>query len=861
MQQVLFKRGIRHLNGELLLERNVATVCDENSLNNFTDARVNNMDLFDSLSEKKSEQGMLETSSDPLSSNQFQNNISCKIENDAYPSDQEKYIFYFNSNEPYEIQDETDEQLTKNEDLCVACGHVSAYEFFSFPINVDIRQQWAKFCDINLDKIKPHFRLCDAHFKPEDYQISMQRRVLMATSVPTLRPKVKHNFTPSISQSFQFGANVISFSMPKSNINTSQDTISSLDFEKNTTVADAPNKRLCGNFKDITNNQDTIPPKTAKSTTKKNLKHEKCHLLEKNLRSEIFRLKIRCSRLEDTVANFENKIKQQVEECLVTRANTSGNVTRDIQNLTSSINASSEISRHNLCNTEARTDQRSVRETLVGSAEQVTENGYTTDSNMSSLKISIGHPQKVEVKQELFTEEVMLDEPAEMVAEENHFVNSTISPREISTELLHNAKANLKQFSIRVDAETSRNVTENNRYPLTTSSAENSNTRRCSTEDPLEQHFEEAPPEPEYSDEGSKSPKSTIPSSEKSLKSRRKAEAQPGCSKDQENSDQGRITRSAKQNKHLPSVKKPTRNSGNGSNKVTVEMRDSSKPFHCQVCNKQFTYRRSFKAHELIHSEEKPYKCRTCGTRFKSYQSKWIHEQRGHVERACFECAVCGKKYSYKESLFTHLKLHSTPFACQICGKSFARKDHLRQHERMHSEEKSYKCGICDARYKHYRHKVRHERTHDGGFFECPDCGKQFPYKDDLTKHLRVHSGVKPLSSRERVHFECADCGKKLARRQRLVEHLRIHSGVKPFSCRTCSKSFARKGDLTDHQRTHSKKKPFKCRICDQRFKHHRNRAVHESIHVEGPRFECAHCGRKFRAKRNLAKHISSKCT
>ncbi|XP_065225390.1 zinc finger protein 37-like isoform X6 [Planococcus citri] len=765
MQQVLFKRGIRHLNGELLLERNVATVCDENSLNNFTDARVNNMDLFDSLSEKKSEQGMLETSSDPLSSNQFQNNISCKIENDAYPSDQEKYIFYFNSNEPYEIQDETDEQLTKNEDLCVACGHVSAYEFFSFPINVDIRQQWAKFCDINLDKIKPHFRLCDAHFKPEDYQISMQRRVLMATSVPTLRPKVKHNFTPSISQSFQFGANVISFSMPKSNINTSQDTISSLDFEKNTTVADAPNKRLCGNFKDITNNQDTIPPKTAKSTTKKNLKHEKCHLLEKNLRSEIFRLKIRCSRLEDTVANFENKIKQQVEECLVTRANTSGNVTRDIQNLTSSINASSEISRHNLCNTEARTDQRSVRETLVGSAEQVTENGYTTDSNMSSLKISIGHPQKVEVKQELFTEEVMLDEPAEMVAEENHFVNSTISPREISTELLHNAKANLKQFSIRVvDAETSRNVTENNRYPLTTSSAENSNTRRCSTEDPLEQHFEEAPPEPEYSDEGSKSPKSTIPSSEKSLKSRRKAEAQPGCSKDQENSDQGRITRSAKQNKHLPSVKKPTRNSGNGSNKAEEQMQDSfpyccgicgtkfsythdwarhqqrehSKPFHSQACDKQFAYESDLIAHGLTHSENKLHKCRICDARFMHNKHKLAHE-RVHVEGARFECDVCGKKFSYKHHLIRHRTAHSgvKPFSCQTCSKSFAQKVNLTEHQRTHSKEKPFKCRICNQQFKGDRYRASHERIHVDGFqFECAHCGNKFSRKIALANHI-----------------------------------------------------------------------------------------------------------------------------
>ncbi|XP_065222059.1 zinc finger protein 184-like isoform X6 [Planococcus citri] len=716
----------------------------------------NNMELSDSFSEEKSEQDVLGTSSDQVTSKQINNDASLKIENDAYLSDQE-------NNEPDEIQSNTEEQFTKNEDLCVACGHVSAYEFFSFPINANIRQQWAKFCDINLDKIKPHFRLCDGHFKPEDYQISMQRKVLMPTSVPTLQPKVKHNSTPSISQSFQFGTDVISFSMPKLNMNTSQNTICSSDLEKNTTTADAPNKQLSRNFKDITNNQDTIPPKAAKS--KKHLKHEKCHLLEKKLRSEIFRLKIRCSRLEDTVANFENKIKQQVEECFVTRANTVGNVARDVQNSTSSINASSENSRHNLCYTEeARTDQRPVKDPLVGSAKHFTEDGNTTNSSTPPPETSIDDLQKIEVKSEL-TEEVMLDEPAEKVAEDNLIVNSTISPPEISTDPLHNAKANPTQCSIRVvDAETSRNVTENNRCPLTTSSAENnSNSRRCSTEDSLEQHFEEAPPEPEYSDEDSQSPNSTIPSSEKSLESRNNAEARAGCSKNQETSGRRPMPRSAKQKKHLPSVKKPTRNSSNVSNKEEVLIRNSfiyccdicgmmcscerdwsrhqqehSKPFHCRVCDKQFTYKRDLIGHELTHSEKKRFKCRICDARFENYHSRWRHEHL-HVERPGFQCADCGKVLSSKGSLITHLRVHSgvKPFSCKTCRKRFAQKGNLTQHQRIHSEEKPFKCRICNQRFSQKGNKAQHESTHvEGPRFECAHCGNKFRTKSALANHI-----------------------------------------------------------------------------------------------------------------------------
>ncbi|XP_065225430.1 zinc finger protein 34-like isoform X4 [Planococcus citri] len=584
------------------MSRQSNDICDETSLNNVTNTRVNNMDLFDSFSEENFEQSMLGTSSDHIvTSNQFQNNILCKFENDDYPSDQE-------NNEPYEIQSNTEEPFTKNEDLCVACGHVSAYEFFSFPIDADIRQQWAKFCDINLDEIKPHFRLCDGHFKPEDYQISMQRRVLMPTCVPTLDLKVKR---------------------------------------------------------------------------------------------------------------------------------------------------------------EARTDQRSVKDELLQSAEHVkADDVYTTDSSMPSVEISINNPQiKLEVKSEPFTEEVMLDEAAEKVAEDIHFVDSTISPREISIDLLHYAKANLKQVPMRVvNAETSRIVTGNNLHRLTTFSLENSNSEFCSSEDPLEQHFEEVTlPKPEYSDEDSQSPNSTIPSSEKSHESRNKAEARAGCSKNQENSGQGRITPSAKQKNPLPSVKKPTRKSSNVSNTEEEQMQDSlpyccdicstkfsykhdwtrhhhehTKPFHCQVCDKQFTAKRYLFAHGLTHNEKKDYKCRVCDAPFKYNRNRLEHE-RVHAKGACFECPDCGTQFSYKGSLIRHQRIHSgvKPFSCQTCYKRFTRTDHLTDHQRTHTEEKPFKCSICSRQFKCKSNRAQHERFHvEGPRFECAHCGNKYRDKRDLANHL-----------------------------------------------------------------------------------------------------------------------------
>ncbi|CAG5116304.1 unnamed protein product [Candidula unifasciata] len=239
------------------------------------------------------------------------------------------------------------------------------------------------------------------------------------------------------------------------------------------------------------------------------------------------------------------------------------------------------------------------------------------------------------------------------------------------------------------------------------------------------------------------------------------------------------------------------------------------KSYQCSYCTSTFMKHSHLVVHTRIHTGTRPFICEECGNRFPKSSDLKRH-QRVHSGEKPYRCALCNQSFTQKCSLEKHAKIHAKHiggYPCLMCGLVFTDTDTLGEHTQLTHTEVSWKCKLCGKFFAEERHMILHEKCHQTiKAFSCNFCPKSFATRVLLLKHEEtIHASNKEI--------KCEECGKQFKRRENLTRHVLSHTGIKNHRCEVCGMAFTEKGSLTRHTKSqHDLLRPHVCYVCQRSF-------------------------------------------
>uniref|UniRef100_A0A3P9HB75 Homeotic protein spalt-major n=1 Tax=Oryzias latipes TaxID=8090 RepID=A0A3P9HB75_ORYLA len=133
----------------------------------------------------------------------------------------------------------------------------------------------------------------------------------------------------------------------------------------------------------------------------------------------------------------------------------------------------------------------------------------------------------------------------------------------------------------------------------------------------------------------------------------------------------------------------------------------------CRFCAKVFGSDSALQIHLRSHTGERPFKCNICGNRFSTKGNLKVHFQRHkdkyphvlpNIEKPN-QCTLCQRVLSCQSALRMHYRTHTgeRPFRCRVCGRAFTTRGNLKTHVDIHREnppaQVQHSCPICQQKF------------------------------------------------------------------------------------------------------------------------------------------------------------------
>ncbi|NXQ78033.1 PRDM5 protein, partial [Quiscalus mexicanus] len=233
-------------------------------------------------------------------------------------------------------------------------------------------------------------------------------------------------------------------------------------------------------------------------------------------------------------------------------------------------------------------------------------------------------------------------------------------------------------------------------------------------------------------------------------------------------------------------------------------------------------------------------------------------------------CPNCESSFASQEILAEHLQtLHQKPseekeFKCRNCGKKFPVKQALQRHVLQCTENispgdssRSFQCSVCNTAFSSESSYEQHKEA-------CRGDARFICKADSCGKRFKSKDALK--KHKENVHsgnsrkkLMCSVCNKKCSSAANLQEHRKVHE---IFECQECDKKFISANQLKRHMITHSEQVQHRQQHCE--LPHSVSSMCPKPVleeppvetHSEERPFQCEECKALFRTPFSLQRHL-----